>query len=67
MINIDATLWVSDPTWPSHVGMAKHMGLKLAKYRYFDAATSNVDTAAMMEDIQAMQPGDVLLLHGLLP
>ena len=64
IINIDATLWVSDPTWPSHVGMAKHMGLKLAKYRYFDAATSNVDTAAMMEDIQAMQPGDVLLLHG---
>ena len=64
MINIDATLWISDPTWPSHVGMAKHMGLKLAKYRYFDAATSNVDTAAMMEDIQAMQPGDVLLLHG---
>ena len=64
MINIDATLWVSDPTWPSHVGMAKHMGLKLAKYRYFDAATSNVDTAAMMEDIQAIQPGDVLLLHG---
>ena len=64
MINIDATLWVSDPTWPSHVGMAKHMGLKLAKYRYFDAATSNVDTAAMMEDIQAMQLGDVLLLHG---
>ena len=64
MINIDATLWVSDPTWPSHVGMAKHMGLKLAKYRYFDAATSNVDAAAMMEDIQAMRPGDVLLLHG---
>ena len=64
MINIDATLWISDPTWPSNVGMAKHMGLKLAKYRYFDAATSNVDTAAMMEDIQAMQPGDVLLLHG---
>ncbi len=64
MINIDGTLWISDPTWPSHVGMAKHMGLKLAKYRYFDAATSNVDTAAMMEDIQAMQPGDVLLLHG---
>ena len=64
MINIDATLWVSDPTWPSHVGMAKHMGLKLAKYRYFDAATSDVDTAAMMEDIQTMQPGDVLLLHG---
>ena len=44
--------------------MAKHMGLKLAKYRYFDVATSNVDTAAMMEDTQAMEPGDVLLLHG---
>ena len=64
MINADSTLWVSDPTWPSHVGMASHMGLKLAKYRYFDAATSTVNAAAMMEDIQGMQPGDVLLLHG---
>jgi len=64
MINADSTLWVSDPTWPSHVGMAGHMGLKLAKYRYFDAATSTVNAAAMMEDIQGMQPGDVLLLHG---
>ena len=25
-INGGATLWLSDPTWPSHVGIAKHMG-----------------------------------------
>ena len=28
-INSDATLWLSDPTWPSHVAMANHMGCLL--------------------------------------
>ncbi len=64
LINFDATLWVSDPTWPSHVSMAKHMGMKLRQYRYFDNATSDVNFAGMMEDLQDMVAGDVLLLHG---
>ena len=63
-INSDATLWLSDPTWPSHVAMANHMGIKIRSYRYFDSAGSNVDFSGMMEDLQAMQPQDVLMLHG---
>ncbi|MGC6453673.1 MAG: aromatic amino acid transaminase [Candidatus Puniceispirillaceae bacterium] len=63
-INGEATLWLSDPTWPSHVGMAKHMGMKIRTYRYFDSASSGVDFGAMMEDLQAMGPQDVLMLHG---
>ena len=63
-INSDATLWLSDPTWPSHVAMANHMGIKIRTYRYFDSAGSNVDFGGMMEDLQAMQPQDVLMLHG---
>jgi len=63
-INGGATLWLSDPTWPSHVGIAKHMGLNIRSYRYFDSASSTVDFAAMMEDLQDIGAQDVLMLHG---
>ena len=63
-INGEATLWLSDPTWPSHVGIAKHMGMEIRHYRYFDSASSNVDFAAMMEDLSEIGAQDVLMLHG---
>ena len=63
-INGEATLWLSDPTWPSHVGIAKHMGMKIRHYRYFNSASSNVDFAAMMEDLSEIGAQDVLMLHG---
>ena len=63
-INGEATLWLSDPTWPSHVGIAKHMGMTIRHYRYFDSASSNVDFAAMMEDLSEIGAQDVLMLHG---
>ena len=63
-INIGATLWLSDPTWPSHVGIAKHMGLTMRSYRYFDSATSNVDFDAMMQDLAEVKPQDIVMLHG---
>ena len=63
-INSGATLWLSDPTWPSHVGIAKHMGLTMRSYRYFDSATSNVDFDAMMQDLAEVKPQDIVMLHG---
>ena len=63
-INGEATLWLSDPTWPSHVAIAKHMGMKIRTYRYFDNASSTVDFDAMMQDLSEIQPQDVLMLHG---
>jgi len=63
-INGEATLWLSDPTWPSHVGMARHMGMPMRSYSYFDSAASTVDFDAMMDDLAAVQPQDVVMLHG---
>lgn len=63
-INGEATLWLSDPTWPSHVGIAKHMGMPMRTYSYFDAATSSVDFDAMMRDLGDVRPQDVVMLHG---
>ena len=64
MINDEATLWLSDPTWPSHIGIARHMGLKMRSYSYFDSASSTVDFDAMMDDLAGVQPQDVVMLHG---
>ena len=63
-INEEATLWLSDPTWPSHVAIAKHMGMKIRTFRYFDDASSSVDFDAMMQDLAEVKPQDILMLHG---
>jgi len=64
MINPDCTVWISDPSWPTHLSMATHMGFKTRTYPYFDNKTAAVDTAAMMAAFAELKAGDLLLLHG---
>ncbi len=59
-----ATVWYSDPTWPNHVSILKHLGMQARTYRYFDDETRAVDFGAMMADLDAVRAGDVVLLHG---
>ena len=60
----DATVWLSNPTWPNHPSIIRFLGMKMAEYRYFDEATRGVDFGAMMADLEGVQAGDVVLLHG---
>ena len=60
----NATVWLSNPTWPNHPSIIKYLGMKMADYRYFDAATRGIDFAGLMEDLGAVQAGDAVLLHG---
>ena len=60
----DATVWVSNPTWPNHVSILNYLGMKTTAYRYFDTETRAVDFDGMMEDLAEAKPGDVVLLHG---
>ncbi|MHA6347459.1 amino acid aminotransferase [Roseivivax sp. CAU 1761] len=64
LANSDARVHVSDPTWPNHLSILKHMGIPAIPYRYFDAETGGVDFAGMIADISQARPGDVVLLHG---
>jgi aromatic-amino-acid transaminase len=59
-----ATVWLSAPTWPNHPSIIKFLGMKMAEYRYFDAATCGVDFEGMKQDLAKVAPGDVVLLHG---
>ncbi len=59
-----ATVWLSNPTWPNHPSIIRYLGMKMAEYRYFDEATRGVDFASMMADLAQVAAGDVVLLHG---
>lgn len=64
MASPDATIWMSDPTWPNHPSIAGYLGIAQRSYRYFDAATGGVDVAGMLADLAQTRRGDIVLLHG---
>lgn len=64
MASPDATVWISNPSWPNHAAILKHLGMKIGKYRYFDEATCGVDFDGMLADLDGVAAGDVVLLHG---
>jgi aspartate/tyrosine/aromatic aminotransferase len=59
-----AKVWLSNPTWPNHPSIIKYLGMAMAEYRYFDATTRGIDFEGLMQDLQAVQVGDAVLLHG---
>lgn len=63
-LNSQATVWISDPTWPNHPAIIDHLGQKRQSYRYYDATTGGIDRAGMMADLAGAGRGDLILLHG---
>lgn len=60
----NTTVWVSNPTWANHFPLLQSAGLTLKTYDYYSADTHGVDFAAMVESLNAIPKGDVVLLHG---
>lgn len=56
-------IWVSNPTWANHAAIFAAAGLEVAEYAYFDAASSSLDFAGLKASLDAVKPGDVVLLH----
>ncbi len=63
--NPETRIWVSTPTWANHEPLIGSVGLKLAKYPYYNKDTMGVDFDDMLSHLDAnAKPGDVVLLHG---
>jgi aspartate aminotransferase len=58
-----ATVWVSEPTWPNHPGVFQAAGLQVATYPYFDATANSVNFEGMLAGLNRVAPGDVVVLH----
>lgn len=62
--NSNAKVWVSNPTWANHYPLLESAGLSLEPYTYFDKETNSVDFDGMMESLNQIPQGDIVLLHG---
>jgi aspartate/tyrosine/aromatic aminotransferase len=58
------TVHVSDPTWGNHMPLLGSSGLKLERYPYYDAAARQLRFEAMLERLDRVPAGDVVLIHG---
>ncbi len=54
---------VSDPTWANHVPLMAGAGLTTVAYPYYDRATGSVLTGRMLEALEAIEPGSLVLIH----
>lgn len=60
----DASIWVSDPTWPNHVPLLAASGFDLKSYAYYNVATGQADIDAILQSLSQAAKGDIVLLHG---
>ena len=63
-ISPQATVWLSDPTWPNHPNVFGSAALRVDSYPYFDADSNGVAFDRMMAALESIPAGDLLLLHG---
>ncbi len=60
----DAAIWMSEPTWINHPQIFGATRLRLRGYPYFDAGTNALTFEPMLEALEQVAPGDLVLLHG---
>ena len=60
----NARVFLSDPSWPNHLPLLRLAGLHLEQYPYYDYHDHRVDFDAMVSAVEAMNSGDIILIHG---
>lgn len=59
-----ASVWVSKPTWANHPNIFQAADRKVETYQYINAAGTTLDFDAMLQALNRIPAGDVVLLHG---
>ena len=59
----NAVVAISDPSWENHRALFETAGFPVQNYRYYDAATHDVNRAGMLEDLNALPNGSIVVLH----
>ena len=63
VINPEAQVWISDPSWENHRQLFEQAGFKVNSYRYYDPKTHGLDFAGMKESLNAIPAGAIVVLH----
>lgn len=59
----NAVVAISDPSWENHRALFETAGFPVQNYRYYDAATHDVNRAGMLDDLNALPNGSIVILH----
>jgi aromatic-amino-acid transaminase len=59
----DAVVAISDPSWENHRALFETAGFPVQNYRYYDATSHDVNRSGMLEDLQNLPSGSIVVLH----
>ncbi|MNB56764.1 Aromatic-amino-acid aminotransferase [compost metagenome] len=59
----NAVVAISDPSWENHRALFETAGFPVQNYRYYDAASHDVNRAGMLDDLNALPNGSIVVLH----
>lgn len=59
----DTVVAISDPSWENHRALFETAGFPVQDYRYYDATSHGVDRSGLLEDLNALPSGSVVVLH----
>ncbi|MFO7286387.1 MAG: aspartate/tyrosine/aromatic aminotransferase [Gammaproteobacteria bacterium] len=59
----EARVHISEPSWPNHIPLLTLSGLEIATYPYYDQRAHRVDFERMVDAVEKIPAGDLLLLH----
>lgn len=56
-------VYLPTPSWGNHTPIFVHSGMEVKSYRYYDPSTCALDFKGMIDDINKIPEGSVILLH----
>ncbi len=59
----ESQVWISDPSWENHRALFEAAGFIVNTYPYYDAATHGVNAKAMLEALDDLPAGSIVVLH----
>jgi aromatic-amino-acid transaminase len=63
VMNPEAEVWISEPSWENHRQLFEAAGFKVKSYRYYDPATHGLDFEGMLQSLSAVPAGSIVVLH----
>ncbi len=57
------TVWLSEPTWPNHLGLLGAAGLALETYPYYDAVSHELQADEMLDTLSRLPPRSLIVLQ----
>jgi len=63
-ISPSSRAWFTDPVWPHQMDFFKAAGVECKQYRYYDIESAQRLDDQALDDLKALQAGDILVIHG---